>query len=92
MSTVSQPSPLDRLLEPLAAGLTSEMAQYLAAFRADADVQQRISELAEKANEGELTEQERLEYEEYIEAGTMIAVLQSKARKRLQSRKLNESV
>lgn len=61
------------------------MAQYLAAFRADADVQQRIAELAEKANEGELTEQERLEYEAYVEAGTMIAVLQSKARKRLSS-------
>lgn len=85
MSTVSQPSPLERLLEPLAAGLSSEMAQYLAAFRADADVQQRIAELAEKANEGELTEQERLEYEAYVEAGTMIAVLQSKARKRLSS-------
>jgi hypothetical protein len=85
MSTVSQPSPLERLLEPLAAGLTSEMAQYLAAFRADAEVQQRISELAEKANEGELTEQERCEYEEFVEAGTLIAILQSKARKRLGS-------
>jgi hypothetical protein len=85
MSTVSQPSPLERLLEPLAAGLTSEMAQYIAAFRADADVQQRIAELAEKANEGELTEQERREYEEFVEAGTLIAILQSKARKRLRS-------
>ena len=85
MSTVSQPSPLERLLEPLAAGLTSEMAQYLAAFRADAGVQQRIGELAEKANEGELTEQERREYEEFVDAGTMIAVLQRKARQRLNS-------
>lgn len=85
MSTVSQPSPLERLLEPLAAGLTSEMAQYIAAFRADADVQQRIAELAGKANEGELTESERREYEEFVEAGTLIAILQSKARKRLRS-------
>jgi hypothetical protein len=85
MSTVSQPSPLERLLEPLAAGLTSEMAQYIAAFRADADVQHRIAELAGKANEGELTESERREYEEFVEAGTLIAILQSKARKRLRS-------
>lgn len=85
MSTISHSSPLERLLEPLAAGLTSEMARYIAEFRADEAVQRRIEELAEKANEGELTEQERLEYEEYVEAGTMIAVLQSKARKRLNS-------
>jgi hypothetical protein len=82
MSTIAS-SPLDRLLEPLAAGFTSAMAQYIAEFRADATVQQRIEQLAEKANEGELTEDERREYEQFIDAGTLIAVLQAKARKRL---------
>lgn len=83
MSTISQPSPLERLLEPLAAGLTSEMARYIAEFRADEAVQRRIEELAEKANEGDLTNEERQEYEEFVDAGTLIAILQSKARKRL---------
>jgi hypothetical protein len=83
MSTISHPSPLERLLEPLAAGLTSEMARYIAEFRADEAVQRRIEELAEKANEGELTDEERQEYEEFVDAGTLIAILQSKARKRL---------
>jgi hypothetical protein len=87
MSTVSRPTPLERLLEPLAAGLTSEMARYIAEFRADDDVQRRIEELAGKANEGELSDDERQEYEEFIDAGTVIAILQSKARKRLGSPK-----
>lgn len=83
MSTIATPSPLERLLEPLAAGFTSEMAKYIAEFRADSVVQARIQELAEKANEGELTEAERCEYGEYVDAGTLIAILQAKARLRL---------
>jgi hypothetical protein len=83
MSTVADKSPLEQLLEPLAAGFTSEMAQYVANFRADSSIQDRIAHLAEKANEGELTDQEREEYREFIDAGTLIAILQAKARKRL---------
>ena len=82
MSTTAA-TPLDRLLEPLAAGLTSEMARYIAEFRADPDVQARIEQLAEKANEGELSEAERSEYEAFVDGGTLIAILQAKARKRL---------
>ncbi len=73
------------MLEPLAAGLTSEMAKYIAEFRAAPDVQARIAQLAEKANEGDLTEDERQEYAGYVDAGTLIAVLQAKARKRLKA-------
>ncbi len=85
MSAIIDPSPLDRLLEPLAAGFTAEMAKYIAEFRADPAVQSRIESLAGKANEGELTPTERLEYEAFVEAGTLIAILQGKARKRLNS-------
>jgi hypothetical protein len=86
MSVAANSSPLDRLLEPLAAGFSSEMAKYIAEFRADSQVQARIAELAEKANEGDLSEEERQEYADYIDAGTLIAVLQAKARKRLGER------
>lgn len=85
MSTIINPSPLERLLEPLAAGFSSEMAQYIAGFRAGQEVQARIEELAGKSNEGELTSDERQEYQEYVDAGTLIALLQAKARKRLNS-------
>ncbi|HMO86186.1 MAG TPA: hypothetical protein PKC18_14820 [Lacipirellulaceae bacterium] len=83
MSTISHPSPLERLLEPLASGMTSDMAKYIVEFRADESVQSRIAELAEKANEGDLTDDERVEYERFVDGGTLIAILQAQARRRL---------
>jgi hypothetical protein len=78
---------LDRLLDPLTRYLTPAAARALVEFRADATTLAHIAELAEKCNEGELTAGERAEYEAYIRAGDLIAVLQSKARRLLKSRK-----
>jgi glutamyl-tRNA reductase len=47
------------------------------------ELQQRIEELACKANEGELTEAERAEYQGYVRANEFVAILQAKARKLL---------
>ena len=66
---------LDRMLDPVGRSLTPE-----ADLRADPLVQQRVDELADRCNEGTLTEDERAEYEAYVSAATLIAVLQSKAR------------
>ena len=52
---------LDRLIEPFAECLTSEAAAKIAALRADDAVQQRIDALAELANQGTLTQEERSE-------------------------------
>ena len=46
-------------------------------------MQKRIEELAEKANEGELSESERRDYETYVHVGNIIAILQAKVRLRL---------
>ena len=78
-----KPPPLDRLLEPLALGLTPAAARALVNFRADSETQERIAELAEKCNEGQLTPQERQEYEAFVRAIDLIAILQSKARRLL---------
>jgi hypothetical protein len=43
----------------------------------------RVAELAEKANEGNLSPSDREEYEAYIEANNLLAVLQAEARFRL---------
>ena len=43
----------------------------------------RIEELASKNTEGELTESERAEYEGYVYANKLVALLQAKAEKRL---------
>ena len=75
-----QPTYLDRLLDPVARCLTPEVARRLLDLRPDPVTQGRIAELADKANRGGLNEQERLEYEEYVDAVDLIGVLQAKAR------------
>lgn len=71
---------LDRLLDPLAQCLTVTAARRILNLRADPVAQERIEELAEKSNEGELSPDERAEYELYVSTGTFIAILQAKAR------------
>jgi hypothetical protein len=73
-------SVLDRLLDPLSRCLTPESARTLVELRADAVAQARIAELAARCNEGQLTPEERREYETYVHVGNVIAILQAKAR------------
>lgn len=71
---------LERLLEPVSQSLNVEAARKLIRIKADAKTQARVDQLARKGNERALTNAERLEYERYVTAGTMIAILQAKAR------------
>jgi len=57
-----------------------EEAKRVAELRADPPVQARIEELAEKCNEGTITPEEMAEYDAYIQAMDVVAVLQKKAR------------
>jgi hypothetical protein len=75
---------LDRIFDPLGEVLTPESARRLVAWRADEAMQQRLDELGDKCNEGELTAAEREEYEAYIRAIDFIAILQAKAHAVLQ--------
>ena len=71
---------LDRLLDPVGRSLTPDAARQLVELRADPIAQQRMDELADRCNEGLLTPDERAEYEAYVAAATLIAILQAKAR------------
>ena len=71
---------LDRLLEPVTQCFTLEVAERLISLPPDPAIQARIEELAEKANAGQLSDVERAEYEEYIEAVDLIGILQFRAR------------
>jgi len=71
---------LERLLEPVSSSLNEEAARKLIGLKADRKAQARIAQLAEKCNEGELTLEERHEYETYVMAGEFVAILQAKAR------------
>lgn len=63
--------------------LTPEQTQQLARLQGDPVIAERLTDLSRKANEGELSESERAEYEAYIEANNLLAVLQAEARFRL---------
>jgi hypothetical protein len=71
---------LDEILEPVTRAFSREVAEALVGLKAGPAAQERISELADKCNEGLLTPTERAEYESYVSAVDLISVLQAKAR------------
>jgi len=77
---------LDGLLEPLSRCLDMESARRIVELRVAAPVQERIEALAERANEGTLSDDERLEYEALINAADFISILKLKARQQLGSK------
>lgn len=76
---------LEKLLEPVGACLTPEVAERLAKLRAPASVQKRMDEFARKSEEGRLSKREQEEYDAFVSAANFIAILQSKARKVLKT-------
>ncbi len=74
---------LDQVLTPFTECLTPEVAQRIIDMRANSETQSRLDELADKANEGQLSALEEAEYTKYREAFHFITVLQAKARHRL---------
>jgi len=69
-----------RSTAPIFALLTPEQTQKLAQLQCDSSTAERITELAEKSNEGELSAGERAEYEAYIDANNLLGVLRAEAR------------
>jgi hypothetical protein len=76
-----EPSVLDLMLDPVSRCLDEGSAKRLLDLRLDPAVQLRVDELAAKANEGFLTEAERVEYEAYINTDDFISILKLKARR-----------
>jgi hypothetical protein len=75
---------LERVLDPLAECLTPDAARKIIALRADPPTQARIDELADKANQGLLTAEDRRDYERFLATFHVITILQSRARRVLQ--------
>ncbi len=72
---------LDRFLEPMTEAFTPEMARKLAELRAEPELQARVDELADKANQGTLSSEEDHEYKSYVEAADIMGIIQAKARR-----------
>jgi len=71
---------LSTYLDPIAEELTPQQAEKILATRPNDKLIARVGELADKANSGNLSEQERAEYEYYIDVDEAISLLKAKAR------------
>jgi hypothetical protein len=71
---------LSSYIEPLVEDLTPRQAERILAIKPTEKLVSRIRDLAEKANAGTLSEQERAEYEYYVDVDDVVGMLKSKAR------------
>ncbi|MEP7351750.1 MAG: hypothetical protein ABI824_00820 [Acidobacteriota bacterium] len=74
---------LDDLLDSLSMCLDAESARRVVDLRVSELVQSRVAALAELANEGQLSGDERSEYEALVNAEDLISALQFKAQRHL---------
>jgi hypothetical protein len=71
---------LDRLFDPVGKTFGVKTAKAIANLRADPDFQAKMEDLAHRCTEGELTPDEKAEYDALVSANNVIAILQAKAR------------
>jgi hypothetical protein len=67
-------------MDTLGECLTPEVAARIVDLRASGDLQERLEILADRCTEGQLTDEEKSEYESYIHLIDFISILQAKAR------------
>jgi hypothetical protein len=69
-----------RLIESQPNELTPEAAQYLLALHFDENDQARLQVLADRSQEGTLSEDDAREFDSYLHIANLLAVMQSRAR------------
>lgn len=74
---------LDQLLDPFTQCLDADSAQRVIELGIPPPVERRVNELAARANDGLLSDDERAEYEALLNATDFIAILKLKTKRRL---------
>lgn len=72
---------LAKMLEPALEAMPADFARVLVNLRVDEGLQSRIEVLRYKANTGQLSIDEKQEYEEFIEAVEIVSLLQVNAQR-----------
>jgi hypothetical protein len=88
LSSNREPAIWARLMQTPGDELSPEAAQYLLSIRFGESDVHRMRHLAERSEDGELTDEERAEFDSYLHVGNLLAVIQSKARLALRRRQL----
>lgn len=71
---------LARIIQSDEREVTPEIAQYLLSMKLPSGDEERVNELSAKARTGSLTKAEERELDGYLHIGSLLAVMQSKAR------------
>jgi len=77
----TQEAIIDEMLEPLTQAMTPETARLFADLKAPSSLQSRVNHLAAKCNAGELTDEERADYENYVRVGNLFALIKARAKR-----------
>lgn len=80
----SEAAILTRILETDDQELTPEAARYLLSRKFTTGDEDRVDDLSAKARAGSLTEEESRELDRYLHVASLLAVMQSQARRRIQ--------
>ncbi|PWU16352.1 MAG: hypothetical protein C5B50_13825 [Verrucomicrobia bacterium] len=83
MSAISRPPLLEALADSVAACLDKASLEAIAHLELDPVARERLDELADKANEGQITPEERSEYQSFIRVTEFLGLAQLRARARL---------
>ena len=75
---------IENVLSAVGGCLDTTSAKALLRLRASEQLQTRIEELAGRCTEGQLSGEERDEYESLVRLGNFVAILQARARRQLE--------
>jgi hypothetical protein len=81
MSANASTSMIEHLLPPADQSMPPEAARWIMSLRADAELQARYEELADKNTEGAITPDELRELEQFVVASELIGLMQLRARR-----------
>jgi hypothetical protein len=81
MSKVPETLASDGILDSLSRCLDTESANRVIDMEIGPEVQARVNVLAQRANEGLLTAEERAEYEAFVNLDDILTILRLKARR-----------
>lgn len=83
--TITESDILADVIAPDQGDLTPEVARSVLRWKFDDRAVSRMNELADRNNNGTISAQERQDLEKYLRVGSLINILQAKARLSLQS-------
>lgn len=80
IETITEAAILDKVVHPERGDFPQEIAQTVLQLRFEAEAITRLNELANKNNQGTLSDSERQELEKYLRVGNFLNLLHAKAR------------